>query len=201
MNLHPPSEADPPHAASLTLPIEGDELISEDTAACPECGTRKIRRSHRRNFLEQLAGKWFSRDPYRCDACGWRFFAARGSQTAAMRVSVNENGSGGPIMIRGARPSRSRSNRRLMLQIAGLGTFLLLGSVGAFIFYALRTGPSVRTARPPAPVRRGRVPMNRQLGNLPFASSYDGHLGSAPFIKPQPRVQRSPETLTPSSAP
>ena len=40
---------------------------------CPRCGKEALFRSHRRNFLEKLRSR-FGRYPFRCHACGHRFF-------------------------------------------------------------------------------------------------------------------------------
>ena len=40
---------------------------------CPQCGKLKVFRSRRKNFLEKLRSR-FGRYPFRCHACGHRFF-------------------------------------------------------------------------------------------------------------------------------
>lgn len=194
MSQLPASESSSSHAPSPLLKLEEDGSVDDAFDACPECGSRKIQRSHRRNSLEKLAGKWFSRDPYRCESCGWRFFAARGSQPEAARLSVS--GTGAASRNRVAQPTRAGSQRRIMLRIASVGSVLFLGAVAAFIYYTVQTSTPVQTVRP---VRRGRVPINRQPGNLPFASSYDGHLATVPFLKARPPAQKPAETSAPSN--
>lgn len=197
MSQLPTSEPTSSCAPAPVLKLEVDDSIDCVFAACPECGSRKIQRSHRRNYLEKLAGKWFSRDPYRCESCGWRFFTARGAQPEAARISVREQSTGAGSMNRVAQPTRAGSQRRIMLRIAAVGSVLFLGAVAAFVYYTLQTSASVPMARP---LRRGRVPSNRQMGNLPFASSYDGHLATIPFLKAQPPAQKPAETSAPSNA-
>jgi predicted RNA-binding Zn-ribbon protein involved in translation (DUF1610 family) len=38
---------------------------------CPKCGSKKINRSHSRNFKERLQ-KLFNQKVFRCIDCGWR---------------------------------------------------------------------------------------------------------------------------------
>jgi uncharacterized Zn finger protein len=43
---------------------------------CPNCGESKTHRSHRQGVVEQIVSV-FRIYPYRCDACGHRFFALK----------------------------------------------------------------------------------------------------------------------------
>ena len=40
---------------------------------CPLCGKKRAFRSHRKNIMEKLRSQ-FGRYPFRCHACGHRFF-------------------------------------------------------------------------------------------------------------------------------
>jgi predicted RNA-binding Zn-ribbon protein involved in translation (DUF1610 family) len=40
---------------------------------CPQCGKKRVFRSHRKNILEKFRSQ-FGRYPFRCHACGYRFF-------------------------------------------------------------------------------------------------------------------------------
>lgn len=40
---------------------------------CPQCGKERVFPSHRKNFLERFRSR-FGRFPFRCHACGYRFF-------------------------------------------------------------------------------------------------------------------------------
>jgi hypothetical protein len=41
---------------------------------CPNCGSRKISKSHRRSFYERHILSLFRVRPYRCDSCDKRFY-------------------------------------------------------------------------------------------------------------------------------
>ena len=39
---------------------------------CPECGSPRVRPSHRRSPWERIRSRLTGRRPYRCRACQWR---------------------------------------------------------------------------------------------------------------------------------
>jgi predicted RNA-binding Zn-ribbon protein involved in translation (DUF1610 family) len=41
---------------------------------CPNCGSKKISKSHRRSFYERHILSLFHVRPYRCDSCDERFY-------------------------------------------------------------------------------------------------------------------------------
>ena len=41
---------------------------------CPYCGDAKAFRSHRKGLIENLRSSWTGKFPFRCLACGARFF-------------------------------------------------------------------------------------------------------------------------------
>jgi predicted RNA-binding Zn-ribbon protein involved in translation (DUF1610 family) len=45
----------------------------KEGSECPQCGKKMVFRSHRKNILEKLRSK-FGRYPFRCRACGHRYF-------------------------------------------------------------------------------------------------------------------------------
>ena len=48
---------------------------------CPKCGSKRIKRSHSRNFQERLQ-KLFNKKTYRCIDCDWRgIFKVKASRT------------------------------------------------------------------------------------------------------------------------
>jgi DNA-directed RNA polymerase subunit M/transcription elongation factor TFIIS len=49
------------------------EYSENDGSQCPKCGKERVFRSRRKSFLERLRSR-FGRYPFRCHACGYRFF-------------------------------------------------------------------------------------------------------------------------------
>ncbi|MGA2962837.1 MAG: hypothetical protein ABSD96_14260 [Candidatus Korobacteraceae bacterium] len=45
----------------------------KSSSECPKCGKKMVFRSHRKGFMEKLRSK-FGKYPFRCHACGYRFF-------------------------------------------------------------------------------------------------------------------------------
>jgi len=53
--------------------VEKERREGDNASMCPRCGKIKLYRSRRKNFLERLRSR-FGRYPFRCHACGHRFF-------------------------------------------------------------------------------------------------------------------------------
>ncbi len=47
--------------------------------ACPNCGSEEVRRSLRSGIVENIFYRMVGLRPYRCQACGNRFFDRRGA--------------------------------------------------------------------------------------------------------------------------
>jgi hypothetical protein len=47
--------------------------FAEKMNQCPQCDSSRVRRSHRRGFLERVLFRILFVWPYRCDACDVRF--------------------------------------------------------------------------------------------------------------------------------
>ena len=47
--------------------------------ACPNCGSTRVHRSHRRGFFERILLPLVGRRPFRCADCNHRFIASRRS--------------------------------------------------------------------------------------------------------------------------
>lgn len=61
---------------------------------CPFCGSRRIRRSHRRAFLERISARFLRRRPFRCMDCYERFYSPE--QTDAPRPPMADPPKSGP---------------------------------------------------------------------------------------------------------
>ena len=58
-----------------TVSEEGEkkQYSPKEGSTCPHCGKNRVFRSHRKNLLEKLRSR-FGHYPFRCRACGHRFF-------------------------------------------------------------------------------------------------------------------------------
>ncbi len=61
-----------------------EKLSKTENLACPFCGSRRIRRSHRRAIPERVFSRFLSRRPFRCMDCYERFYSPE--QTDAPRL-------------------------------------------------------------------------------------------------------------------
>ena len=52
-----------------------EKLSKTVDLACPFCGSRRIRRSHRRAFVERILSRFLPRRPFRCMDCSQRFYS------------------------------------------------------------------------------------------------------------------------------
>ena len=55
---------------------------------CPFCGSRRIRRSHRRAFLEHISSRFLRRRPFRCMDCYERFYSPEQTDGPRLRPLV-----------------------------------------------------------------------------------------------------------------
>jgi rubredoxin len=53
---------------------EKKQYSAKEGWMCPQCGKARAFRSHRKNLLEKLRSRFGRRYPFRCRACGHRFF-------------------------------------------------------------------------------------------------------------------------------
>jgi hypothetical protein len=96
---------------------------------CPSCGRIEVRRSARKNFLEAALLPILLTRPFRCEACGDRFY----SLTFRKRVAVLDDAKAAsdrptdlPVLVYGRRkdeePFREETNVRLLNLRGGLIT-------------------------------------------------------------------------------
>ena len=55
---------------------------------CPFCGSRRIRRSHRRALLERISSRFLRRRPFRCVDCYERFYSPEQTDPPRLRPPV-----------------------------------------------------------------------------------------------------------------
>ncbi len=55
---------------------------------CPFCGSKRIRRSHRRAFLEHISSRFLRRRPFRCMDCYERFYSPEQTDAPRLRPLV-----------------------------------------------------------------------------------------------------------------
>ncbi len=55
---------------------------------CPFCGSRRIRKSRRRAFLERISSRFLSRRPFRCMDCYERFYSPEQTDASRLRPLV-----------------------------------------------------------------------------------------------------------------
>ena len=163
--------------------------------AYPECGSRKIQRSHGRNFSgETCSPNGFREAPTVVTSADGAFFS-EGLATASRAYVCKRTRRGTcPPEPRDSDQPAQGSERRIMLCIAAVASVLFFSVVAAFVFYTVRTILASPVARP---IRRECVPSKSQWGNLPFSSSYDGHLATVPFLQAKPPAQKPAETWAP----
>ena len=81
-----------------------EKLSKAADLTCPFCGSRRIRRSHRRAFLERVSSRFLRRRPFRCMDCYERFYSPE--QTDAPRLR--------PLLI--ADPPRPKPQNQPVLE-------------------------------------------------------------------------------------
>jgi predicted RNA-binding Zn-ribbon protein involved in translation (DUF1610 family) len=138
---------------------------AQTAAACPECGSAQVRRSHRKNSLEMFLSERMRRDPYRCDNCLARFFRYRAGDPAE-RVYRAPSATPKALTPKMSHGQTLQQRRRLVLVVVGGVSAMLL----AIFMVAFRGGghePSpvlmritrmfgASPAGPAAPARRRR---------------------------------------------
>ena len=63
---------------------------------CPFCGSRRIRRSHRRAFLEHISARFLKRRPFRCMDCYERFYSPEQTDAPRLRSPMVDPPKTGP---------------------------------------------------------------------------------------------------------
>lgn len=63
--------------AASAHPVSHDSSTVTTLTACPNCGSTRLYRTHRRSNLERLVSLVSRRYPVRCEACGWTRWSKR----------------------------------------------------------------------------------------------------------------------------
>jgi len=83
------------NAASCSK-LSMEKLSKAADLACPFCGSRRIRRSHRRAFLEHFSSRFLRRRPFRCMDCYERFYSPEQTDAPRPRASMADAPKPGP---------------------------------------------------------------------------------------------------------
>ena len=81
----------PSRPFNLRIKRSEREVSSSQVHNCPHCGSANLRRSRKRNVIENLLSRLFSLQPYRCDSCDVRFWDRR---THCSSPQVDKSSSG-----------------------------------------------------------------------------------------------------------
>ncbi len=95
---------------------------------CPKCKSERAHRSHRKGFLELVAG-WVAVYPYRCKGCGHRYLRFRYAKLPDPGPANSSERE-----IRATRKAMARRNKRREFILYGVGILCFL----AFLYYITR---------------------------------------------------------------
>ncbi len=153
---------------------------------CPSCSSREIRRSHHRNFLERITGRWLMREPYRCKICATRFFLPSVSTGGVVRVPISKGAFGFASAIPDETTLRTSWAQKHVLWIACAGVLVVAAAALIVEFSALQN-PVSTSAPAHVPVSHGGLIIRR----IPLPGETPANTKLAPSRKPAETSPRS----------